>query len=493
MAKSSIPKLPGSVGVRWLLEFLLAAAGQWTMSEYFPSFLPVVWFVILVLITLELLNAAFMRKTAIRLYSQLGVKHTVLSYIIVSVLGATLFGVYWFGVSRAFRVLEARKATPSKTAAPSATPLSGPRFKQRFTEVTFQLGAHGFSFTRPAKGLMETPVHVVMFEQYPVVDMYVGPDDGQLYANVIQWDANAQPRYLLQNNEVVIDNPALDLNYNDQALEIVSSENRPIFQFIYKTEAHIIVRGIFTVPGGFLVIDDTGTLPHRIREIPKDVAIPRIFKYPSWQHKGEYEVVAPSSSPVTQAAPVPSFKVTVPVTSRPGLVRLDVNVLRTSRPDEKDGNFFPVLAEFENLPSGDGNFSEVKDVWAQVIYRDFDFLGVELARSTSGCWLDQPVADVLFPLRTPRYLVLGGWHTEKEGSPNEFRIFEYSREFHRATEKEVKIMGPRKILIEQRRLVIDVVLTSNGHHGSSSAYQFQLGISGPCGYSINCVRRPSLS
>jgi hypothetical protein len=195
-------------------------------------------------------------------------------------------------------------------------------------------------------------------------------------------------------------------------------------------------------------------------------------------------------TPEPAPAPRPAFKVTVPVTSLAGLVRLDVNVLKIARGDE-EGIWFPVLAEFENLPSADGEFSEIKDVWAQIIYREFDFLNVELARASTGCWIDQPVPDIQFPLRTPRYLMLGGWHVEKgKGSPNEFRIFEYSRELHRATEKDVKIAGPQEVLVGRRRIVVDVALTSNGHHGSSCAYQFHLTIFGPCGYSINCVKRP---
>ncbi len=194
--------------------------------------------------------------------------------------------------------------------------------------------------------------------------------------------------------------------------------------------------------------------------------------------------------PESTPPPRPAFQVTVPVTSLLGSVRLDVNVLRIAKGDE-EGTWFPVLAEFENLPSTRGEVAEINDVWAQIIYREFDFLNVELARSSSGCWIDQAVPDIQFPLRTPRYLMLGGWHVAKGKSPpNEFRIFEYSRELHRAIEKSVKIAGPQQILVGQRRLVVDVILTSNGHHGSSCTYQFHLAIFGPCGFSINCVKRP---
>ncbi len=193
----------------------------------------------------------------------------------------------------------------------------------------------------------------------------------------------------------------------------------------------------------------------------------------------------------------PAFNVTVPVTGLTGLVKLDVNVIRPAKPDE-GGNLFPVLAQFENLPSEGGSFNDVQDVWAHITYREFDFLEMELARVSSGCWIDQPVADVAFPIRTPRYLMLGAWHIKP--MVNEFRIFEYSRELHRAEEKDVKIAGPKvpfvkdnnQITVAQRRIVIDVVLTSNGHHDTSCAYQFHLTIFGGdgTGHSIACVKKP---
>ncbi|MBV9927018.1 MAG: hypothetical protein JOZ96_18515 [Acidobacteria bacterium] len=212
-----------------------------------------------------------------------------------------------------------------------------------------------------------------------------------------------------------------------------------------------------------------------------------------------------SSQPQAQevqptSAPRPAFKVTVPVTSRPGLVRMDVNLLRMAKPDEA-GMLFPILVEFENLPTGKGKTAEVNDVWAHITYRDFDFMNAELARVGSGCWIDQPIPDVSFPLRTPRYLMLGGWHVDRtEPMVNEFRVFEYSRDLHRAVEKEVKIAGPtnpfvrvnNQVEIAQRRLVVDVVLTSNGHHDDSCEYQFQIAIFGGdgTGHSITCVKKP---
>ncbi len=193
----------------------------------------------------------------------------------------------------------------------------------------------------------------------------------------------------------------------------------------------------------------------------------------------------------------PAFIVSVPVTSYPGLVRLDLNLFQKTKPAE-DGTmpsdtYLPILAEFENLPLSDGQSGEVEEVWAQIRYRNFDFLGIEMARVNSGCWIEQGVPDISFPLRTPRYLVLGGWRLIKGENPkNEIAVFEFDKNVHRAVER-THLPGPRHVLIDRMRYVVQVALTSNGHHEQSCEYEFQLTIFGPTGYSINCVKRPSLS
>jgi hypothetical protein len=96
--------------------------------------------------------------------------------------------------------------------------------------------------------------------------------------------------------------------------------------------------------------------------------------------------------------------------------------------------------------------------------------------------------------------MLGAWHIDGKSTVNQFRIFEYSRHSHRAIEKDVKIPGPKvpfiqtndQIAIAQRRIVVDVVLTSNGHHDGNCEYRFHLTIFGGDGtrHSIACVKKP---
>jgi hypothetical protein len=218
-----------------------------------------------------------------------------------------------------------------------------------------------------------------------------------------------------------------------------------------------------------------------------------------------YVYYAPPTPPFVR----PAFQVTVPVTSYPGLVRLDLNLFQKTKPAEDrtmpSNTFLPILAEFENLPLSDGESGEVKEVWAQIRYRNFDFLGIEMARVNSGCWVEQGAPDITFPLRAPHYLVLGGWKLTNKGEypKNEIAIFEFDRNLHRAIEK-TQLPGPRQLLVDlskgtvrpsfkPMRYVVQVALTSNAHHDQSCEYEFQLTIFGPTGYSINCVKQPSLS
>lgn len=168
-----------------------------------------------------------------------------------------------------------------------------------------------------------------------------------------------------------------------------------------------------------------------------------------------------------QEAPKPVFQVTAP-TLFTGLLKLDVNVFRKiSGPDVVEG-FFPVILTLENLPTS--GFGETDTVWAQISYKQN---GMELERVSTGCWVDEPLPDITFPFRTPRYLVIGGWHTKhKTPTPNDFKMVEYSRQLHRAVEHPHSMASPRT-------LVVEVVLTPNGHHEASREYKFILELVGP--------------
>lgn len=181
----------------------------------------------------------------------------------------------------------------------------------------------------------------------------------------------------------------------------------------------------------------------------------------------EDAVLKPTSKPI--------FKI-LPVTTFPYSIILDANVFKATNKLRSPKTMRPIIVSFENIPKSDG-FGENDEVWAHIIFREGVATNLELARVSSGCWIDEPLADITFPFRKARHLVLGGWYV-KQSDKNEFRMFEYSRELHRPVEKKIKLASPRN-------LMIDVILTPNGHHELSCEYNFDITLFSPLAFGMN--------
>jgi hypothetical protein len=150
-----------------------------------------------------------------------------------------------------------------------------------------------------------------------------------------------------------------------------------------------------------------------------------------------------------------------PIIPYPGFLKLNANILEPVSVVGPDV-LMPVVIAFENVPDG-GGFDETQTVSAFMSYHTPGPSRFEFSRVNQGCWINQPVADVTFPFRTPRYLVLGGWYTKPVN--DEFRIFEYSRDLHRPVLQDVKITFPFEILVR-------IILTPTGHVEVSQEYKF---------------------
>lgn len=96
---------------RIILEALVALAVDRTMSTFIPHLLPYAWMAILAVFTLEIIKMKIVQNWLLRTYSRWGAKHLMASYIVVSLIGAGLFGLYWRGVNKIFVILEAQKKT----------------------------------------------------------------------------------------------------------------------------------------------------------------------------------------------------------------------------------------------------------------------------------------------------------------------------------------------------------------------------------------------
>jgi len=162
--------------------------------------------------------------------------------------------------------------------------LKKPIFSENIDTFTFSLGERGFSSGYSVEALKE-PKEPYNFGKYKPVKLYI--KDGNLFADVKIYGGSNLPPIEIVQNELSNKPHDWDFNSNNKALEIVDKNKNPIYQFFYKTPAHIVVNGIFPFPGGLILANDQGAVINP--SLPTNFKLKRIFKYPSWQYPGEYE------------------------------------------------------------------------------------------------------------------------------------------------------------------------------------------------------------
>ena len=93
--------------------------------------------------------------------------------------------------------------------------------------------------------------------------------------------------------------PQWEMNFNSNALEIVSASNSPIYQVFYRRPDQVVVNGIFGRRGITLAATTNGleywtgesNAAYNLEAFysgKQTTGLKPIFKYPAWQHKGEY-------------------------------------------------------------------------------------------------------------------------------------------------------------------------------------------------------------
>ena len=190
--------------------------------------------------------------------------------------------------------------TPTQVPVKSVQPAT---FSENPEIIRLTLG--GVDYFYPFKQLQHERVTGLQIEQ-PIhttlpISTYVEGDT--LYADVAVRGATGNA-VELQHNVVKAIPAGWDYNYNDYALEIVSDNQFPVYQFIYERPNHIKINGIFLTNEALVRVWDGGI--DAIRNDEKEAKLPprlkRIFKYPSWQHRGEY--AEPSPLPSAENAPI---------------------------------------------------------------------------------------------------------------------------------------------------------------------------------------------
>jgi F0F1-type ATP synthase assembly protein I len=125
------------------------------------------------------------------------------------------------------------------------------------------------------------------FNLAPGVPFKVWAENGRIYVDTAIYSGSPEAAPIeIHGTSFVVKPSDWDRNYNDYAFEVVNATGDPVFQFIYESQFHIVMYGIFPLPGGGLVwADKSGILlnPDPFRTFH----LQRLFKYPSSKYLGQ--------------------------------------------------------------------------------------------------------------------------------------------------------------------------------------------------------------
>src|SRR5262249_27747973 len=128
-----------------------------------------------------------------------------------------------------------------------------------------------------------------MFDTPSSVSIYIRPPNDLCIDATLTTYSTTAPGIRISCNEFSVSAPGTDQNSDDRALEVVDEKGRPISQLIFESPGRIAIRGRFTVQGGsgtiVRLLTETGSRTNPPPDAPAPTAI---FRYPSWQHRGEY-------------------------------------------------------------------------------------------------------------------------------------------------------------------------------------------------------------
>jgi hypothetical protein len=154
------------------------------------------------------------------------------------------------------------------------------------------------------RGTQENAINGMGFNSFFPIRIYLEKSRIFLDATLYGGHPNYPPIVITHNDfahDALLYQMTWDWNRNSRALEIVDEKKEPIFQLIYDPPDHVIVSGVFVLPGSELVITDCGKgLPPRFQNLPPPslwsppppsptLRCQRVFKYPGWKYPGQLE------------------------------------------------------------------------------------------------------------------------------------------------------------------------------------------------------------
>ena len=112
-----------------------------------------------------------------------------------------------------------------------------------------------------------------------------GIQNNEFYADVTLVGRNG-PSVLIDKGKFKLLDRSFDCNWNDRAIEIVDRANSPVFQMFRKSPAAFVVNLRWEGKHAMIYSYEGEVMRRRALNAPPPPELPRLFKYPAWQHRG---------------------------------------------------------------------------------------------------------------------------------------------------------------------------------------------------------------
>lgn len=121
--------------------------------------------------------------------------------------------------------------------------------------------------------------------------------DKQIAFNIEFVPVFGMPPLKLKDNELSGLPSNWDCNHSKRGIEVVNERLTPVFQLYYKDDSHIVFNGVITFTNGAVFIAEGKGQSLELNSTFSEadffnrveaLEIKRIFKYPAWQHPGEF-------------------------------------------------------------------------------------------------------------------------------------------------------------------------------------------------------------